>query len=103
MTEHEHDYRKLSDEAVFCRGCGDIKHAEPPVCALPHYPIVYPYVPPVVYPPVYVPPWRPNVYPWWTVTNGTVETGFTTHEYPAGTSVSYTADPVRSLTSGALS
>lgn len=75
--EHEHDYRRLNDAAVFCRGCGDIKTAEPPICTLPHYPIypIYPYVPPVIYPTV--PWWRPSWEPTWTVTNGTVDTGNT--------------------------
>ena len=70
MPEHEHDYRKLSDEAVFCRGCGDIKHSDPPICTLPHYQPSWIYVPPV-YPTVR--PWTPT-YPWWTVTSGVTPT-----------------------------
>lgn len=85
---HEHDYRKLSDEAVFCRGCGDIKTAEPAFCTLPHYPI-YPYIAPMVWPPNA--PWTPT--PWWgTTTTGSVTVLGTTTGYPAGAQVTYTAD-----------
>jgi len=37
MSTHKHTYQRLSDDAVFCRDCGDIKRSEPPVCTLPHY------------------------------------------------------------------
>lgn len=69
MNEHAHDYRKLNDEAVFCRGCGDIKQSAPPVCTLPHYQPTWVYYPPVY--PTIVQPWTPN--PWWTVTCGSTE------------------------------
>lgn len=72
MTDHEHDYRKLNDDAVFCRGCGDIKSAAPAVCTLPHYPTYDPWMV----------RWYP-VTPWWTVTSGS--TGDTpTITYDAG-------------------
>lgn len=57
---HQHAYKKLSDVAVFCSGCGDVKSAETAgVCLLPHYPTYYPF-----YPAPYVRPWSPTVYPW---------------------------------------
>lgn len=37
MSAHEHHFAKLNDEAVFCRGCGDIKTAPLP-CTRLHYP-----------------------------------------------------------------
>ena len=61
MTEHRHDYRKLNDDAVFCRGCGDIKTITPPVCTL-HYPF-YPWPSNPSYP-----WWQVSTYPTWTPT-----------------------------------
>ncbi len=87
---HKHAYQRLSDDAVFCGDCGDIKRSEPPVCTLPHYP-VYPYVP-------YVPWWQPvPAQPWrWEVTSGTVTTGSivvgSTALYPGDAAVTYTVE-----------
>lgn len=60
VTDHQHEYRRLSDEAVFCRGCGDIKTAEVARCALPHWQPTWVYVPPIY--PTY-PQWT-SPYPW---------------------------------------
>jgi hypothetical protein len=80
--EHEHDYRKLSNNAVFCRGCGDIKSVAPAICTLPHYP-VYPYVPSVTWPWSPYRPWNPPTYRWdvssGTVTNRDIEIGNTVY------------------------
>ena len=82
MSCKKHHYQRLSDTSVFCPSCGDVKAAAPPVCALPHYPTYYPYVV----------PWTPTYPYWWgTFSSGsvTISDGAT---YPAGTSVTYTAD-----------
>lgn len=100
---HEHDYRKLNDDAVFCRGCGDIKSVAPAICTLPHYP-VYPYVPPVIYPTV--PWWQQPNYPRWIVSTGTTTTsdditiGNTIYLSPADVdAMSFTnGDPLTAIT-----
>lgn len=86
MSEHEHLYRKLNDEAVYCRGCGEIKTAVQPVCTLPHYQPTW-----VYYPPVYPSPntW-PNWYPWWGTTTSEDFTNGNTYELG---SITYTVEP----------
>ena len=97
MDEHKHDYRKLNDDAVFCRGCGDIKTSAPAICTLPHYQPSWIYIPPT-YPQPWPNWWRPQ--PWVspfiysgtsTVTFDTVTTGDTFTAYPPGSSYSLTA------------
>jgi len=86
MSTHKHTYQRLSDDAVFCRDCGDIKRSEPPVCTLPHYQPTWIYYPPI-YPTVV--PWRPTTVPYWyTVSSGTSDTRLLSD----GSSITYTAE-----------
>lgn len=55
MSEHEHKYQRLSDVAVFCPSCGDVKAVQA-FCPRPHYPTY----------PIY--PTYPNWPNWWSPT-----------------------------------
>lgn len=83
MSTHKHEYRRLSDVAVFCAGCGDIKTAQ---VAMP----VYPYYPARWWP--YTPPPTPYVWPtvyWGTTTSDPIGSGASTFD-AADPNVTYT-------------
>lgn len=85
-TRHACKFQRLSEVAIFCAVCGEIKVADPEAqCTRPHYPNPYWWWQPYTVPTSY--PWTVTTE---TFTTGDVGIGSTYAASPDDTNVTYT-------------